>query len=82
MLLHIKNKECAAHYYLLKSECHLIDDIDIVSASLVVHAPSAVDKFQLALFDQIFDDILFVLGLLIPPFLEEGHLSIGKPVVE
>ena len=58
-----------------KPDCHLIDEVLVVHACFIGHAPATVDELQLTLGNEVFHATAFFVGCLIPPSIEEGHLD-------
>ena len=67
-------------YIVLESEGHLIDDVGVVGAAFIVHAPAAIDELELAVSHEIPYNILSIFILLIPPSLEERNFGVNEPV--
>lgn len=62
----------------LEAQSLLVDDVLVVSGSLVVHAPCADDEFQSTLADQCLDQALGRIVLLVPPAPEVRNLYVNK----
>ena len=60
------------------AQCRLVDHVNVVRGRLVVHAPAAVDKGQLAALDEPPRLRLRRVRLRAPPALEEGNLGIDE----
>ena len=63
----------------LVSDHHIINYVIEIRSSFVVGTPPAINKFELATLNQVFDNLLFFFGLFIIPHGKEAHLSIGEP---
>ncbi len=58
------------------SKVHVIDDILIMSASFIVHAPTSIHKFKASLLNEHANFVFHVIGLILPPHTEEFHFDI------
>jgi hypothetical protein len=57
---------------------HVINYVIEVGCSFVVGAPTAIDKLELAILNQVLDYLLFFLCLSVVPHGKEAHFSIGE----
>ncbi len=62
----------------LNSQRHLVDDVIVQGRSLVVYAPAAVGKSELAALHQLVDDVVDDFRLALPPPLEVVHLHFDE----
>ena len=62
----------------LNSQRHLINDVIVQGRSLVVDAPAAVGKGELAALHQLVDDVMDDFRLALPPPLEVVHLHLDE----
>ena len=58
---------------------HLMDDVGVVWSSLVVHAPTAANKLQLAVVDEFPDFFFDHFILVFPPTPEESRFDLNVP---
>ena len=62
----------------LVADNHVVHEIIIMSAGLIVHGPTGVNKHELAVLDELTHLLLLFLGLAVEPHREELHLNLGE----
>lgn len=65
----------------LMADHHVINYVIEIWSGFVVGTPTAIDKFELAVLNQVFDNLLFFFGLSVVPHGKEAHFSIGESPV-
>lgn len=65
----------------LMADHHVINYVIEIWSSFVVGTPTAIDKFELAVLNQVFDNLLFFFGLSVVPHGKEAHFSVGESPV-
>ena len=65
----------------LMTKHHIVHDIVVVSAGLIMHGPAGVDKLEAMLLDELANGILTLARLPVEPHGEEFHLDVGEDLV-